>query len=110
MSPPRPACLRCGAALAADQEFCLECGARQAAPASSQWRRVLIAAAITVALAALVLALGYEQMRDDAESEAGTGGAARGKVLRQAAANARADSSDRRTPARPGPPAAAQTP
>jgi ribosomal protein L40E len=98
MSSADPACIRCGAELAPDQEYCLECGARQDPPAGPQWRRPLIAAAVTVALAALVLMLGYERMRDDAKSEAAANQAGGGKVVRQAAANGPEDGTGNRKP------------
>jgi hypothetical protein len=43
-------------------------------PPKAQWRRVLIAAAVTLALAALVLMLAYRAMSDDAESDAASRG------------------------------------
>ena len=63
-----------------------------------QWRRPLIAAAVTVALAALAMVLAYERMRDDAESEAGANHTHVGKVVRQAAANGPEDGSGSRPP------------
>jgi hypothetical protein len=98
MSPVDSACIRCGAELAPEQEYCLECGARQVPPASPQWRRPLIAAAVTVALAALAMVLAYEQMRDDAKSEAAANHAGDGKVVRQAAANGPEGGSGSRQP------------
>jgi len=98
MTPADPACIRCGAELAPDQEYCLECGARQDPPAAPQWRCPLIAAAVTVALAALALVLGYERMRDDAKSEAAANHAGGGKAVRQAAANGPEDGSGNRRP------------
>jgi hypothetical protein len=98
MSPVDPACIRCGAELAPDQEYCLECGARQVSPAGPQWRRPLIAAAVTVVLAALAMMLAYERMRDDAKGEAAANHAGDGRVVRPAAANGPEDGSGSRQP------------
>jgi hypothetical protein len=89
-----PSCLRCGAELAPDQEYCLECGARQTPAVHPEWRRALIAAALTVALTALGLVLAYERMRDDAENDAAASHAARGGTVMQAAASGPASGSD----------------
>jgi hypothetical protein len=86
MSQDETSCIRCGARLEPDQEYCLQCGARQAAP-RPRWRRALIAAAVTVALAALVLVFGYERMRDDANTDAAARHAAGSGKVRQAGAS-----------------------
>jgi hypothetical protein len=98
MSPAGPACIACGSDLEEDQEYCLDCGARQVAAAGPQWRRVLIAAAVAIAVAALVLAVGYERMRDNAEADAAPGQGSAGKVVRQAAASAPAVATGGRLP------------
>jgi hypothetical protein len=41
---------------------------RHAPAPGPQWRRPLIAAAVTLVLAVLTLVLGYQRMRDDAET------------------------------------------
>ena len=79
-------CVRCGAVLASDQEYCLECGARRLPSAGERWRVPLIAAGVTVVLAFAVLAIGYQRMRDDADTQA-AGGAGAGRVNRQGPAS-----------------------
>jgi predicted nucleic acid-binding Zn ribbon protein len=91
-------CVRCGSKLAPDQEYCLECGARQTPAARPQWRRALIAAALTVALTVLVLVLGYERMRDDAEGDAAASHSQRNGALKQAGASGPAGGSESRRP------------
>ena len=100
MSPGTRRCVGCGAELGRDQEFCLECGAVQESPAGPQWRRPLIAAAVTLAIAVLVLALAYLRVRDDAD-DAAASHAAGAKAVKQAGASGPAAGSDRRKPARP---------
>lgn len=80
-------CVRCGAVLASDQEYCLECGARRPRSPHSPWRTPLIAAAITVVLTVAVMLFAYERMRDDAEGEAGGEGPRQGRVSGSAAAS-----------------------
>lgn len=109
MSPAGSACIHCAAELAPDQEYCLDCGARQVAPGGPRWRRPLIAATVTAALAALALVLGYERMRDDAEREAATSPAAH-KAVKQAAASDSATASDSRMPVPAAQLAAGQSP
>jgi hypothetical protein len=94
MSAGGPPCVECGAELAAGQEYCLECGASQIT-VSPRWRRALIAAAVTVALSALVLVLGYERMRDDADGDAAVH-AARDRTVKQAGASGPAGGSGSR--------------
>lgn len=72
-----------------------------------QWRRPLIAAAVTVALTALALALGYERMQDEAEREAA---AAAAPSVKQAAASSPADGRDAQRPGPAAPPAEEQSP
>jgi hypothetical protein len=69
--------------------------------AGPQWRRPVIAALITVVLASLVILLGYERMRHDANHDAAKGGAA---SVKRAAASGRgsANGAPRRPPAGPG--------
>jgi RNA polymerase subunit RPABC4/transcription elongation factor Spt4 len=107
MNVADPSCLRCEAELEPDQEYCLECGARQTPAVRPEWRRALIAATVTVALTALVLVLGYERMRDDAENDAAASHAARGGTVKQAAASGPAGGSGSRKPV-PGAQLAAQ--
>ena len=99
MSPAAVRCIRCAAELAPDQEYCLECGAGQAPPPVAQWRRPLIAAALTVMLAGGVLAFGYTRMRDDARADAAGSNAGRGTAVKQAGATATAAASGSRKPA-----------
>lgn len=89
MSIASRACLRCGAQLAEDQEFCLECGAAQSSPATPHWRRPLVAAAVTLLLAVLALGFGYERMRENADDTAASQPAA---AVKQAGASATAAS------------------
>jgi ribosomal protein L40E len=103
-------CISCGAKLAPDQEYCLECGARQSARATPEWRRPLIAAAVTMALAALVLAFAYERMRDDADGDAAASHAAQGQTVKQAGASGPAGRSGSRRPVPAAQLAAGQSP
>jgi hypothetical protein len=100
MSPGTSRCVRCGAELARDQEFCLECGSAQDSAAGPQWRRPLIAAAVTLVIAVLVLSFAYLRLRDNADDAAGSQGAG-AKAVRQAGASGPAAGSDSRKPARP---------
>jgi hypothetical protein len=109
MSPGTRRCVGCGAELARDQEFCLECGAAQDSPAGPQWRRPLIAAAVTLVIAVLVLAFAYLRIRDDADDAAGSHGAG-AKAVRQAGASGSAAGGDSRKPARPAHLAAGSSP
>jgi predicted amidophosphoribosyltransferase len=96
MNAADPACVGCGAALEADQEYCLECGARQTPAFRPRWRRAVTAAAVTFVLAGLVLAFGYLRLRDDAEDD--SSGASR-EAVKRAAASAPAGASDSSRPA-----------
>jgi hypothetical protein len=99
MSEVDSACIRCGAELVApDQEYCLECGARQSSPPAPQWRRPLIAAALTLALTALVMVLVYEGMRDDADSSAAGQPGSRGGAVTRSAASGPAGGNGSRQP------------
>jgi hypothetical protein len=91
-----PSCVGCGAALEADQEYCLECGARQTPAFRPRWRRALTAAAVTFVLAGLVLAFGYLRLQDDAEDDASS---TSGGSVKRAAASVPAGASDSRQPA-----------
>ena len=93
MTPAGPSCIRCGAVLASDQEYCLECGTRQPPSPAGRWRVPLIAAAVTVALALGLLLLVYEQMRDDADSEAARQTAESSRVVKPAPASEQASGS-----------------
>ena len=66
-------------------------GRAQGGPANpaprARWRRPVIAALITVALVSLVILIGYERMRDDAESDAAAGGSTPVAAVKRAAAN-----------------------
>ncbi len=86
MRAAEPACVACGARLAADQEYCLDCGARQRGP-RPQWRRVAIAATLTVVAAIAALLIAYARMSDDADRAAGLGGDARSSTVKQAGAS-----------------------
>jgi hypothetical protein len=86
MRSAEPACIACRARLAAGQEYCLECGARQRGP-RPQWRRVAIAATLTVVVAIAVLLISYARMSDDADRAAGIGDDARGATVKQAGAS-----------------------
>jgi hypothetical protein len=97
MSPDGPACIDCGTELAPDQEYCLECGARQIS-VRAQWRRPLIAAAVTVAVSGLVLVLGYERMRNDADGDAAATHAVRGQAVKRVGASGPAGGSGARRP------------
>jgi hypothetical protein len=66
-----PACTNCGAVLASDQEFCLECGAQQLPAPETPWRVPVLAATVTVLIAALALVFAYSRLRDQAEDDAG---------------------------------------
>lgn len=110
MTPPAPQCIRCGAELRPDQEYCLECGARQSEADAVRWRRPLIAAAVTLVLAALVLVLGYDQMRDSANSDAAAAHRAAAGSVRQAGASAGAAGSGNRRQARVMPSGAQPSP
>ena len=59
--------------------------ARQDETAGPEWRRPLIAAAITVVVAVVILVLGYGRMRDAADDEAGALHAAHGHAVTRAA-------------------------
>jgi hypothetical protein len=83
--------------------------ARQDETAGPEWRRPLIAAAITVVVAVLILVLGYERMRDDANDEAGALHAAHGHTVTRAA-NGTATRSGSRRQAPAAPLAAQRTP
>ncbi len=83
--------------------------ARQAGPAGPQWRRPLIAAAVTVAIVVLVLVIGYERMSDDANSAAGHAPAPQGQTIKPAA-NGGATASGSRKPVPAGPLAGQRTP
>jgi hypothetical protein len=96
MSTAPRRCLRCGAELAADQEFCLDCGAAQTSPATPHWRRPLVAAAVTLLLTVLVLVFGYERMRENADDTAASQPAA---AVKQAGASGPAASRGRPQPA-----------
>jgi hypothetical protein len=96
MSPPATACIDCAAELEPEQEYCLRCGARQANARAPQWRRALVSAGITTGLAVLALAIGYERMRDDAQSDARS--ADRAGSVRPAEASDRATASGRQAP------------
>ena len=91
------ACIACGAELEPGQEYCLECGARQAPPPRPQWRRPLVAAVLTVAVSGLLLLLGYERMRDDADSDSARAHSARGAAVKQAGASGPASGNGTRT-------------
>lgn len=95
MSQAEPACIECGAGLAAEQEYCLDCGARQRGP-RPQWRRVAIAATLTVVLAVAVLLFAYARMSDDANRAADRGDRGRGAAVRQAGASDPATAPGRR--------------
>ena len=97
MSPQVQACIECSAEIAPEQEYCLRCGARQATLPARQWRRALVSAGITTGLAVLALAIGYERMRDDAQTEAPS--AARAAPVRPAEASGRGAASDTPKPA-----------
>ncbi len=76
--------------------------ARQDEAAGPEWRRPLIAAAITVVVAVVILVLGYERMRDHADDEAGALHAARGHTVTRAAnGTATRSGSRRQVPAAP---------
>jgi hypothetical protein len=109
MSPEGPACIRCGTELAPDQEYCLQCGARQIT-ARAQWRRPLIAAAVTVAVSGLVLVLGYERMRNDADGDAAATHAVRGQAVKRVGASGPAGVSGGRRPVPAAQLAAGQSP
>jgi hypothetical protein len=70
---PTGSCLRCGAVLASDQEYCLDCGTRRPPSPHSPWRTPLIAAAVTGVIVGAGLLIGYERMRSDADGEANGG-------------------------------------
>jgi hypothetical protein len=57
----------------------------------------MIAAALTVVVAGLLLLLGYERMRDDANSDAARPPAAHGSSVKQAGASGPATGSGTRT-------------
>lgn len=62
-------CPRCGAALRADQDWCLSCGApasTRIAPAPN-WRTPLAIIAAVLALAAAAIAVAFLELTDDAE-------------------------------------------
>ena len=109
MSVDARSCVSCGTELAPDQEYCLECGARQITP-GPQWRRALIAAAVTVAVSVMVLAFAYERMRDDADGDAAATHAARGQAVKQAGANGPAGGSGSQKPVPAAQLAAGQSP
>jgi hypothetical protein len=109
MSQEEASCISCGTRLEPDQEYCLQCGGRQAAP-GPRWRRALIAAGVTVALAALVLVFGYERMRDDANTDAAARHAASSGTVRQAEASDRATGTDAEKPGPGGHLAARRSP
>jgi hypothetical protein len=96
MSPGATECIDCAAELEPDQEYCLRCGARQTAAPAPHWRRALISAGITTGLAVLALAIGYERMRDDAQSDARSAG--RAESVRPAEASDRATASGTQAP------------
>jgi Sec-independent protein translocase protein TatA len=76
--------------------------ARQDAATGPEWRRPLIAAAITVVVAVVILVLGYERMRDDANDEAGALHAAHGHTVTRAAnGTANRSGSQRQVPVAP---------
>ena len=83
--------------------------ARQDEAAGPEWRRPLIAAAITVVVAVVILVLGYERMRDHADDEAGALHAARGHTVTRAA-NGTATRSGSRRQGPAAPPAAQRIP
>ena len=91
-----PACVECAAKLAPGLQRCPRCGALQSTGPAPQWRRALVSAGITTGLAVLVLAIGYERMRNDAEADAAA--AARAATLRPAEASDRAAASGTRKP------------
>ena len=68
-----PSCPSCGAVMASGQEHCLECGAKRPPAARTAWTAPLLAAAVTVLLAAAVFVLAYQRLRDDAENDAARG-------------------------------------
>jgi hypothetical protein len=83
--------------------------AGQGAPAGPQWRRPLIAAAITLVLAIAVLAFGYERMSDQADDTAGAIHAGHaGGVTRAASGTPGASGNGK--PARSAPAGAASSP
>jgi hypothetical protein len=100
MSPGTRRCVGCGAELVRDQDFCLECGAAQDFAGGPQWRRPLVAAAVTLVVAVLVLAFAYLRMRDDAD-DAAASHAAGASAVRQVGASGPAAGGDRRKPAQP---------
>jgi hypothetical protein len=102
-------CVGCGTELARGQEFCLECGVAQDSPAGPQWRRPLVAAAVTLVFALLLLAFAYMRMSDEAD-DAAASHAAGAKVVRQAAASGPGGGSDSRKPVRPAHLAAGSNP
>jgi hypothetical protein len=76
--------------------------ARQDAAAGPEWRRPLIAAAITVVAAVVILVFGYVRMRDDADGETGAPHAAHSHtVTRAAQGTATRSGSRRQVPAAP---------
>ena len=76
--------------------------ARQDEAAGPEWRRPLIAAALTVVVAVVILMLGYERMRDHADDEAGALHAAHGhRVTRAPNGTATRSGSRRQVPAAP---------
>jgi hypothetical protein len=67
---PSPSCGQCGAALASDQEYCLNCGARRLGERPPERRGPVLAALATVAIAVAAIAVAYGHARDEAEREA----------------------------------------
>jgi hypothetical protein len=105
-----PSCARCGAALEPGQEYCLECGAPRAPGERPRWGPPLLGAAVALALAAIVIALVYASVRDDAKSSAEMGGGA-STAVRQASSGlpgVGGGSPQPRSPAPPAPPAPGQ--
>jgi hypothetical protein len=79
--------------------------AGQGAPAGPQWRRPLIAAAITLVIALGLLAFGYARMRDQADDSAGAIHGTKPQVTQPASGSRGA--SGKRKQAQPAPGAAA---
>jgi hypothetical protein len=85
-------CVRCGAVLASDQEYCLDCGTRRSLSPRSPWRTPLIAAAVTGVIVLAVMLVAYERMRSDAEGEANGTGVQQQRVSGPAPASGQATS------------------
>jgi hypothetical protein len=76
-APPSPApgtigCPRCAAAVAPDQEWCLECGApaRTRLVPTPNWRAPLLLLALIAVLAGLALAVAFVQLTNENETVA----------------------------------------